>query len=62
MVSDVLDFLFKPNFGLNLDILKVEMGGDTDSTGSCCYSQLLLRFCVPAPCPAPAAAPCCSCC
>jgi galactosylceramidase len=32
VVSDILDFLFKPNFGLNLDILKVEMGGDTDST------------------------------
>ena len=24
--------MFKPNFGLDLDILKVEMGGDTDST------------------------------
>ena len=32
VVADILDFLFKPNFGLNLDILKVEMGGDTDST------------------------------
>ena len=32
VVSDILDFLFKPNFGLDLDILKVEMGGDTDST------------------------------
>ena len=32
VVSDILDFLFKPDFGLNLDILKVEMGGDTDST------------------------------
>ena len=26
VVSDILDFLFKPNWGLNLDILKVEMG------------------------------------
>ena len=32
VVSDILDFMFKPNFGLDLDILKVEMGGDTDST------------------------------
>ena len=23
VVADILDFLFKPNFGLNLDILKV---------------------------------------
>lgn len=30
--SDVLDFLFKPNFGLGLQILKVEIGGDTDAT------------------------------
>ena len=26
VVSDILDFPFKPNWGLNLDILKVEMG------------------------------------
>jgi len=32
VVSDILDFLFLPNYGLDLDILKVEMGGDTDST------------------------------
>jgi galactosylceramidase len=32
VVSDILDFMFLPNFGLDLDILKVEMGGDTDST------------------------------
>merc|ERR1719428_569871 len=30
--SDVLDFLFKPNYGLNLQMLKVELGGDTDAT------------------------------
>jgi galactosylceramidase len=30
--SDVLDFLFKPNYGLGLQILKVELGGDTDAT------------------------------
>ena len=27
--SQVLDYLFKPNFGANLQILKVEIGGDT---------------------------------
>jgi hypothetical protein len=32
VASDILDFLFLPNFGLNLQILKVEMGGDTDAT------------------------------
>jgi galactosylceramidase len=32
VASDVLDFLFKPNFGLNLQMLKVEIGGDTDAT------------------------------
>jgi galactosylceramidase len=30
--SDVLDFLFKPDYGLNLQMLKVELGGDTDAT------------------------------
>ena len=40
VVSDILDFLFKPNFGLNVDILKVEIGGqyyttsDSARTGS----------------------------
>jgi hypothetical protein len=32
VVSDILDFLFKPNFGLNVDILKVEMGGQYYTT------------------------------
>ena len=32
VASDILDFMFTPGFGLDLDILKVEMGGDTDST------------------------------
>ena len=32
VASDILDFIFKPNFGLNLQILKVEVGGDTDAT------------------------------
>ena len=30
--SDVLDYLFLPGFGLNLQILKVEIGGDADAT------------------------------
>jgi len=32
--SEILDFLFKPNFGASLHILKVEIGGDTQSTGN----------------------------
>lgn len=31
-LQEVLDFLFKPDYGLNLQILKVEVGGDTDAT------------------------------
>ncbi|GAA2300434.1 ricin-type beta-trefoil lectin domain protein [Streptomyces hawaiiensis] len=30
--DQVLDYLFKPGYGANLQILKVEMGGDTNST------------------------------
>lgn len=30
--SQVLDYLFKPNFGASLAVLKVEIGGDTQST------------------------------
>jgi hypothetical protein len=30
--NQVLDYLFKPNFGANLQILKVEIGGDENST------------------------------
>jgi len=30
--SAVLDYLFKPNYGLGLQMLKVEIGGDTDAT------------------------------
>ncbi|XP_013401026.1 galactocerebrosidase-like [Lingula anatina] len=30
--NQVLDFLFKPNFGASLQILKVEIGGDSQST------------------------------
>ena len=30
--SQILDYLFKPNYGANLHILKVEVGGDVNST------------------------------
>ncbi|PSL08468.1 F5/8 type C domain-containing protein [Haloactinopolyspora alba] len=30
--SQILDYLFKPNYGANLQTLKVEIGGDTNST------------------------------
>lgn len=30
--SQILDYLFKPNFGASLDIIKVEIGGDCQST------------------------------
>ncbi len=31
--SDILDYLFLPSFGASLHMLKVEIGGDTQSTG-----------------------------
>ncbi|GAA6079873.1 galactocerebrosidase, partial [Tachysurus ichikawai] len=30
--SQILDYLFKPNFGASLQILKVEIGGDAQTT------------------------------
>jgi hypothetical protein len=33
-LSQILDYLFKPNFGASLHILKVEIGGDAQSTGT----------------------------
>src|SRR5580692_3277843 len=30
--SQILDYLFKPGYGASLQILKVEIGGDTNST------------------------------
>lgn len=30
--SQILDYLFKPNYGASLEILKVEIGGDMDAT------------------------------
>jgi len=32
VVSDILDYMFTPNFGLSLQILKVEIGCDMDAT------------------------------
>lgn len=32
VASDILDYLFKPNFGLSLHMLKVEIGGNADAT------------------------------
>merc|ERR1719174_2715191 len=30
--SQILDYLFKPNFGASIQMLKVEIGGDSQST------------------------------
>ena len=30
--SEILDFLFLPNYGASLHVLKVEIGGDAQST------------------------------
>jgi galactosylceramidase len=32
VASDIFDFLFKPNFGAALHMMKVEIGGDSDAT------------------------------
>jgi hypothetical protein len=32
--QQILDYLFKPDYGVDLQILKVEIGGDTNSTDS----------------------------
>jgi len=41
--SQVLDYLFKPNYGASLQHLKVEVGGDTDSTDGSEPSHLHTR-------------------
>ena len=41
--SDVLDFLFKPNFGASLHHLKVEIGGEVNSTDGCEPSHMRSR-------------------
>ena len=40
--SQILDYLFLPNFGASLSILKVEIGGDGDSTNGAeaCHRRL----------------------
>jgi len=38
--GEILDFLFKPNFGAALHILKVELGGDAQSTEGCESSHI----------------------
>lgn len=42
--SDILDFLFKPNFGASLQILKVEIGGDAQSTDGAESSHMHTPF------------------
>jgi Glycosyl hydrolase family 59/Ricin-type beta-trefoil lectin domain-like/Glycosyl hydrolase family 59 central domain len=41
--SEILDYLFKPNFGASLHILKVEIGGDTNSTNGAEASHMRSR-------------------
>jgi hypothetical protein len=41
--SQVLDFLFKPNYGASLQHLKVEIGGDVNSTDGCEPSHMHTR-------------------
>ncbi len=38
--EQILDYLFKPSFGANLQILKVEIGGDQDTTDGCESSHM----------------------
>lgn len=38
--GQILDYLFKPGFGASLDILKVEIGGDAQSTDGCESSHM----------------------
>ena len=38
--EQVLDYLFKPSFGASLQILKVEIGGDQDTTDGCESSHM----------------------
>jgi len=41
--KEILDFLFKPNFGASLHHLKVEIGGDVNSTDGCEPSHMHVR-------------------
>lgn len=49
--SDILDFLFKPGFGASLPQLKVEFGGDINSTdgSELCYAHTREEFDHPKP-------------
>jgi galactosylceramidase len=49
--SDILDYLFKPDFGASLPELKVEMGGDVNSTdgSELCYAHTREEFLHPKP-------------
>lgn len=49
--DDILDFLFKPDFGASLPQLKVEMGGDVNSTdgSELCYAHTWEEFIHPRP-------------
>ncbi|XP_013403027.1 galactocerebrosidase isoform X2 [Lingula anatina] len=38
--DEILDYLFKPNFGASLHIFKVEIGGDSQSTEGCEASHM----------------------
>lgn len=56
--SDILDYLYKPNFGAQLTICKVEIGGDVQSTNGAEASHMhtskdlnLHRGCASAPAP-----------
>jgi hypothetical protein len=41
--DEILDYLFKPNFGASLQMLKVEIGGDTNSTNGAEPSHMRSR-------------------
>lgn len=41
--NEILDYLFKPNFGASLHIFKVEIGGDTNSTNGAEASHMRSR-------------------
>ncbi|MCT2584536.1 FG-GAP-like repeat-containing protein [Actinophytocola gossypii] len=41
--SQILDYLFKPNYGAAMQVLKVEIGGDTNSTSGSESSHMRVR-------------------
>jgi hypothetical protein len=50
--NDILDMLFRPQWGLSLQIIKVEEGGDDQSTGAKRVARWQSLFCVPSGRPA----------